>query len=93
MKRAVKNIDKTIRKIENKVNKGLNKHISKSALFYIEEVKIEFFEDPLVTLCCVYDSDKDDDGCKAKKFKYTAYIYSDVKRISTILIENIFNMD
>lgn len=93
MKWAIKHINKVIRKIEKKVNKGLNKHISKAASFYIDEVKIEFFEEPLVTLCYVYISDKDDDECKSKKFHYTTYLYSDVKRISTILIENIFNSD
>lgn len=90
MKKAVRNINKVKRKIEKRVNKGLKKHISKAASFYIDEIKIEFFEEPLVTLCYVYISDKDDDECKPEKFKYTAFIYLDVKSISTILIENIF---
>ena len=93
MRWPIKHIDKAVRKIEKKVNKGLNKHISKAASFYIENVRIEFLEEPLVTLCYVYISDKDDDNCKPKRFQYTAYLYSDVKRISTILIENIFNAD
>lgn len=91
MRWAIKHIDRVVRKIEKKVNRGLNKHISKAASFYIEEMKIDFFEEPLVTFSCAYISDKDNDECKPEKFKYTAYLYSDAKRISTILIENIFN--
>ena len=90
MKRAVRNINKVKRQIEKRVNKGLKKHISKAASFYIDEIKIEFYEEPLVTFCCVFDSDEGNAECKPEKFKYTAFIYLDVKSISTILIENIF---
>ena len=73
-------ISKEIEKVSEQVDKIVKSVISSRSSFYIEEVSIQFCEDPFVTLKCVYlekdwssEELKELDTYSTEKFDFNFY--------------------